>query len=103
MSLESISTEDLAKELDRRKLEALKVEQQRKNMRREAIEKFLSRYAIDLFLAPQHTRTSCSDDDLNNSGGGGMRMRCERCFYLMCLESGWPDGFDIYTSVQYVG
>lgn len=48
-------------------------------------------------IRPEHDRTSCSDDNLDNgfySRGDKWYGRCTRCMYLEILRDGvTPDGF----------
>jgi hypothetical protein len=45
---------------------------------------------IDI-IRPEHDRTSCSDDDINNGfftrNGGDWHGRCTRCMYLQIIEN----------------
>ncbi|WP_439132502.1 hypothetical protein [Polaribacter sp.] len=51
-------------------------------------------------MRPEHDRTSCSDDDLNNGfhsrGDGTWHGRCTRCMWLEIAkdEQDLPEGFN---------
>ena len=79
MDLTKLSKEQLLAELERRKNE--EINQERIRRTNDAV---LSLKNIDalLMLVPEHCRTSCSDADPCNGGGGVGRVRCTRCFLL---------------------
>jgi hypothetical protein len=63
----------------------------------------LTREKIDI-LAPEHGRTSCSDDNVCNGWHSGRNhFRCVRCWLLDMLESGFfgDSPFTYYLSVSF--
>lgn len=117
--LESFSDEDLVKEIDRLKKEAkrradVKVEMER--VAHEAryghfydlLDKDMdSAYLILGFLAPEHGRTSCSDEALSNGfGSNGLNSppRCIRCALLQIFKGYdyMPFEFELVASIDKV-
>ena len=60
--------------------------------RADAIRKMLAQPGIVDALAPEHDRTSCTDENLNNGHGTETRLpRCRRCQLLKAQQRGsWP-------------
>jgi hypothetical protein len=87
MDIKEISTKDLQAELQRREHEAA-LEAQRK---REAKEQFwIEHLELILQLIPEHSRTSCSDENPNNYG------RCDRCTLLeMRGSTYWNSSYEL--------
>lgn len=54
-----------------------------------------------LLLVPEHDRTSCSDENPCNPGGGGHPARCIRCALLRVKREGYSDLFVSSVSVEY--
>jgi hypothetical protein len=81
---QNVSIEDLEKELKRRKDE-IKASAARK--RQEQCANWLKNIDHLLALMPEHSRTSCSDEDPNNH----FRNRCTRCMLLSFQREQWWD------------
>jgi hypothetical protein len=91
--LKDLSTQELREELRRREA----VAKLQRNEKRSAGHLFVVEN-IDLLLtlAPEHSRSSCSDDNpLNHDGGGGdgRMYRCERCQLLRIKQETWNDRY----------
>lgn len=81
MELETFSDSELQAELERRR-QVLREEAQREQR---AHERMLVTYIDALLgLVPDHSRTSCSDEDANNYHG-----RCTRCTLMFIYENGY--------------
>jgi hypothetical protein len=90
INLKQVDTSALREELDRRQREEEKRREEFNTHRRELQKTVLTEQVIAA-LAPEHERTSCSDDELMNGWGshssGG--ARCLRCALLEGVSEGY--------------
>lgn len=101
MALEDYTDEELAYELEARKREAKNKKRRKRFLRAEALNLHMTKDIINL-LQPEHSRTSCSDEGLENSGlyPEYVAPRCTRCYLLGCLSHGFDESMEIYIALR---
>ena len=92
-AIEMFTDAELEEELARRS----EVARLAKEAERAERAKFLdSQIDSIIALIPEHSRTSCSDEDVNNVG------RCNRCTALWAKLCGWDPSYDIRITIDSV-
>jgi hypothetical protein len=92
MDLKEIPTADLAAEVARRQAEALAAAEKKDAEERDF---WLANIDFILKLMPDHSRTSCSDDNVAN------QYRCPRCALLKAKDYGhWEKGMTLTVTLD---
>lgn len=97
----AFTDDELKIEIKRREAAARQAELDRRFQYSRWIADSLTPYVIDT-IAPEHGRTSCTDEDLANGWGSG--PRCVRCALLETVrDTYWPKDYKLRVSLEYLG
>ena len=98
--LSELTDAELQAEILRRAEVKRKEREARLQQQARRMEKVLTREVVDAF-APEHDRSSCSDETINNSGYliSTSLPRCVRCELLRAAQEGWNEEYKTLVTI----
>ena len=95
--LKKVSEKDLKDELFRREGIRKREEKQRLKIHRDLVQQYIETL---LLFAPDHDRTSCSDENEINHGIYNGRLNCKRCRLLWIMKLQCNTDTSVYLDVR---